>query len=110
MNYFKYDLKRDELYRLLTTQAQRLATATQHTRERMLQALRDNNCSGMQEDEMETGIQSFTGTLETILFPQAISGLMGLKKLIEKDRSRDDETVSIITRPWVKPRRHYCPA
>lgn len=93
MKYFKYDLKYEELYRLLTAKAQQLASATQHTRERMLQALRDNNRSGVKDDELEAGMQSIAGTIETILIPQAISGLMGLKKLIEKDRSRDDETI-----------------
>ncbi|RFM25619.1 hypothetical protein [Deminuibacter soli] len=92
MKYFKYDFRRDELYRMLTAKAQRLASATQHTRDKMLHALRDNNTT-IKDEELESGMQSITSTIETILFPQAIAGLTGLRKLIEKDRSRDDETI-----------------
>lgn len=77
---------------MLTGKAQQLAAATQHTRGKMLQAIRDNN-PRVTDEELEAGMQSIAGTIESILFPQSIAGLTGLRKLIEKDRSRDEETV-----------------
>ncbi len=94
-----------ETYIASATKALGLAVPKPFATDLIIDAVRASNGIGISvsEEEMERGIEDIAGSEGILLSPEGSATYIGLKKLIEKDWVKEDETVLLFnTGSWYK--------